>query len=211
MSLETIYDAVLKGKAKVVVAETQSALDAGIAAPAILHQAYIPAMAEVGRMFEIGEKFVPEMLIAARAMQKGLEILKPLLVEAGDKTVGKVVIGTVAGDLHDIGKNLVAMMLEGAGFQIIDLGTDVAPEKFAQAVQEQQADLIAMSALLTTTMSSIGNTIKALSDAGVRDKVKVMVGGAPVTQEFADKVGADGFAQDASSAARVAKQLIGVN
>lgn len=211
MSLETIYDAVLKGKAKVVAAETQSALDAGITAPAILHQAYIPAMAEVGRMFEIGEKFVPEMLIAARAMQKGLEILKPLLVEAGNKTVGKVVIGTVAGDLHDIGKNLVAMMLEGAGFQIIDLGTDVAPEKFAQTVKEQEADLVAMSALLTTTMSSIGNTIRALSDAGVRDKVKVMVGGAPVTQEFADKVGADGFAQDASSAARVAKQLIGAN
>lgn len=211
MSLETIYDAVLKGKAKVVAAETQSALDAGITAPAILHQAYIPAMSEVGRMFEIGEKFVPEMLIAARAMQKGLEILKPLLVEAGNKTVGKVVIGTVAGDLHDIGKNLVAMMLEGAGFQIIDLGTDVAPEKFAQTVKEQEADLVAMSALLTTTMSSIGNTIRALSDAGVRDKVKVMVGGAPVTQEFADKVGADGFAQDASSAARVAKQLIGAN
>lgn len=210
MSLETIYDAVLKGKAKVVVSETQAALAEGIAAPAILHQAYIPAMGEVGRLFEIGEKFVPEMLIAARSMQKGLEILKPLLVEAGDKTIGKVVIGTVAGDLHDIGKNLVSMMLEGGGFQIIDLGTDVAPEKFVQVVQEQGAELIAMSALLTTTMSSIGNTIKALKDAGVRDQVKVIVGGAPVTQEFADKVGADGFAQDASSAVRVAKQLLGV-
>ncbi|MFN8441290.1 MAG: corrinoid protein [Caldilineaceae bacterium] len=210
MSLETIYDAVLKGKAKVVVSETQAALTEGIAAPAILHQAYIPAMGEVGRLFEIGEKFVPEMLIAARSMQKGLEILKPLLVEAGDKTIGKVVIGTVAGDLHDIGKNLVSMMLEGGGFQIIDLGTDVAPEKFVQVVQEQGAELIAMSALLTTTMSSIGNTIKALKEAGVRDRVKVIIGGAPVTQEFADKVGADGFAQDASSAVRVAKQLLGV-
>lgn len=210
MSLETIYDAVLKGKAKLVVSETQAALAEGITAPAILHQAYIPAMGEVGRLFEIGEKFVPEMLIAARSMQKGLEILKPLLMEAGTKTLGKVVIGTVAGDLHDIGKNLVSMMLEGGGFQIIDLGTDVAPEKFVQVIQEQGAELIAMSALLTTTMSSIGNTIKALKDAGVRDRVKVIVGGAPVTQEFADKVGADGFAQDASSAVRVAKQLLGV-
>jgi 5-methyltetrahydrofolate--homocysteine methyltransferase len=210
MSLETIYEAVLKGDAKTAAAETQTALDEGISAPDILHQALIPAMTEVGRLFEIGEKFVPEMLIAARAMQQALVILKPLLVEADIKTVGKVVIGTVAGDLHDIGKNLVAMMLEGAGFEIVDLGTDVAPEKFVAAVQEHEPDLVGMSALLTTTMASIGKTIEALTEAGVREKVKVMIGGAPITQDFADKVGADGFAPDAGSASRMAKSMLGV-
>jgi len=188
----------------------KAALEAGVSAPDILHQAYIPAMTEVGRLFEAGEKFVPEMLIAARAMQKGLEILKPLLVEAGAKTLGKVVIGTVAGDLHDIGKNLVAMMLEGAGFQIIDLGTDVSPEQFVAAVRQHEPELMGMSALLTTTMASIGATIVALREAGVRDKVKVMVGGAPLPLDFADQVGADGFAADAGSASRIAKNLLGV-
>jgi 5-methyltetrahydrofolate--homocysteine methyltransferase len=210
MSLETIYEAVLKGNAKVAAAETQAAIEAGISAPDILHQACIPAMTEVGRLFESGEKFVPEMLIAARAMQKALEILKPLLVQAEVKTLGKVVIGTVAGDLHDIGKNLVAMMLEGAGFQIIDLGTDVAPEKFVEAVKQHEPDLLGMSALLTTTVSSIANTIEALTEAGVRSKVKVIIGGAPITQDFANKVGADGFAPDAGSVARMAKNLLGL-
>ena len=210
MSLETIYEAVLTGNAKAAAAETQTALDEGISAPDILHKACIPAMTEVGRLFEIGEKFVPEMLIAARAMQGALGILKPLLVEAEVQTVGKVVIGTVAGDLHDIGKNLVAMMLEGGGFEIVDLGTDVSPDKFVVAVKEHQPDLVGMSALLTTTMASIGKTIQALTEAGVRDKVKVIVGGAPLTQDFADKVGADGFATDAGSASRMAKALIGV-
>jgi 5-methyltetrahydrofolate--homocysteine methyltransferase len=210
MSLETIYEAVLKGNAKVAAAETQAAVEAGISAPDILHQACIPAMTEVGRLFESGEKFVPEMLIAARAMQKALEILKPLLVQAEVKTLGKVVIGTVAGDLHDIGKNLVAMMLEGAGFQIIDLGTDVAPEKFVEAVKQHEPDLLGMSALLTTTVSSIPNTIEALTEAGLRSKVKVIIGGAPITQDFANKVGADGFAPDAGSVARMAKNLLGV-
>ena len=210
MSLETIYEAILKGDAKTAAAETQAALDAGISAPDILHQACIPAMTEVGRLFEIGEKFVPEMLIAARAMQKALVILKPLLVEAEVQTVGKVVIGTVAGDLHDIGKNLVAMMLEGAGFEIVDLGTDVAPEKFVNAVQEHEPDLVGMSALLTTTMASISKTIEALTEAGLREKVKVMIGGAPITQDFADKIGADGFAPDAGSASRMAKAMLGV-
>ena len=210
MSLETIYEAVLTGNAKVAKAETQAAVDAGVPASDILHKACIPAMTEVGRLFEIGEKFVPEMLIAARAMQAALTILKPLLVEAETETLGKVVIGTVAGDLHDIGKNLVGMMLEGAGFEIIDLGTDVSPEKFVNAVQEHQPDLIGMSALLTTTMASIGRTIEALEEAGLRDQVKVIVGGAPLTQDFADKVGADGFATDAGSASRMAKALIGV-
>ena len=210
MSLETIYEAVLKGDAKTAAAETQAALDEGISAPDILHQACIPAMTEVGRLFEIGEKFVPEMLIAARAMQQSLVILKPLLVEADIQTVGKVVIGTVAGDLHDIGKNLVAMMLEGAGFEIVDLGTDVAPEKFVAAVQEHEPDLVGMSALLTTTMASIGKTLEALTEVGVREKVKVMIGGAPITQDFADKIGADGFAPDAGSASRMAKAMLGV-
>ncbi len=210
MSLETIYEAVLTGNANAAKTETQAAVDAGISAADILHKACIPAMTEVGRQFEIGERFVPEMLIAARAMQKALEILKPLLVEADVKTVGKVVIGTVAGDLHDIGKNLVAMMLEGAGFEIIDLGTDVSPEKFVEAVQDHEPDLVGMSALLTTTMASIGKTIEALTEAGVREKVKVIIGGAPITQDFADKVGADGFAPDAGSASRIAKALVGV-
>jgi 5-methyltetrahydrofolate--homocysteine methyltransferase len=210
MSLETIYEAVLNGNANAAKAETQTAVDAGISAADVLHKACIPAMTEVGRLFEIGEKFVPEMLIAARAMQEALVILKPLLVEAGVQTMGKVVIGTVAGDLHDIGKNLVAMMLEGAGFEIIDLGTDVSPEKFVKAVQDHEPDLVGMSALLTTTMVSIGKTIEALTEAGVREKVKVMIGGAPITQDFADKIGADGFASDAGSVSRLAKTLLEV-
>ncbi len=210
MSLETIYDAVLRGDAKTAKAETQAAIDAGVPATDILHQACIPAMNEVGRLFEIGEKFVPEMLIAARAMQASMGILKPLLVEAKTESLGKVVLGTVAGDLHDIGKNLVGMMLEGAGFEIIDLGTDVSPEKFVKAVREHQPGLIGMSALLTTTMVSIGKTIDALKEAGVRQQVKVIIGGAPITQDFADKVGADGFAADAGSAARVSKALLGL-
>jgi 5-methyltetrahydrofolate--homocysteine methyltransferase len=208
MSLETIYEAVLNGNADAAKAETQAAVDAGTSAADILHKACIPAMTEVGRQFEIGEKFVPEMLIAARAMQKALEILKPLLVEAEVQAMGKVVIGTVAGDLHDIGKNLVAMMLEGAGFEIIDLGTDVAPEKFVKAVQDHEPDLVGMSALLSTTMVSIGKTIEALTEAGMRDKVKVIIGGAPVTQAFADQVGANGYASSAGGASRMAKALL---
>lgn len=209
MSLETIYNAILKGDAKKATAEVTAALAANTPPERILHEACIPAMAEVGRLFEEGEKFVPEMLIAARAMQSVLNILKPLLTQAESAVLGKVVIGTVAGDLHDIGKNLVGMMLEGAGFQIIDLGTDVAPEKFVEAVRENKPDIIGMSALLTTTVSSIPSTIEALIEAGLRDSVKVMVGGAPITQDFANKIGADGFAPDAGSASRVAKALIG--
>jgi 5-methyltetrahydrofolate--homocysteine methyltransferase len=210
MSLETIYNAVLKGDAKKAVAEVKAALEANIPPERILHEACIPAMAEVGRLFEVGEKFVPEMLIAARAMQSALDIIKPLMTQAEIQVVGKVVIGTVAGDLHDVGKNLVGMMLEGAGFQIIDLGTDVAPQKFVEAVRGNKPDIVGMSALLTTTVSSIVATIEALTEAGLRDKVKVLVGGAPITQDFANKIGADGFAPDAGSASRVAKALIGV-
>jgi 5-methyltetrahydrofolate--homocysteine methyltransferase len=191
-----------------VVEEVQKALDAGIGPAEILNQGMIAAMGEVGRLFEEGEYFVPEMLIAARAMQKGLEVLKPFLTDADVQSPGKVAIGTVKGDLHDIGKNLVAMMLEGAAFEVIDLGTDVSPERFIQAVRENGAQIIAMSALLTTTMPNMKNTIEALKEAGLRDKVKVMIGGAPVTQTYADQIGADGFAEDASRAVAKARSLL---
>lgn len=211
MSLESVYTAVLKGNAKLALAETQAALEVGIPAEDILQQACIPAMTEVGRLFETGEKFVPEMLIAARAMQSAVNLLKPRLVEANIQKLGKVVIGTVAGDLHDIGKNLVGMMLEGAGFEVIDLGTDVSPEAFVKAVQEHQADIVGLSALLTTTISSMKETIDALKEAGMRQQVKVMVGGAPISQDYANQIGADGYSADAGSAARVARSLVGAN
>ncbi|MBE0687134.1 MAG: corrinoid protein [Anaerolineaceae bacterium] len=206
--LEKIFEGILDGNANLVVAEVQKALDAGMGPADILNKGMIAAMGEVGRLFEEGEYFVPEMLIAARAMQKGLEILKPYLAEADVQSSGKVAIGTVKGDLHDIGKNLVAMMLEGAAFEVIDLGTDVSPERFIQAVREKGAQIIAMSALLTTTMPNMKNTIEALKEAGLRDKVKVMIGGAPVTQNYADQIGADGFAEDASRAVAKAKSLL---
>jgi 5-methyltetrahydrofolate--homocysteine methyltransferase len=167
-------------------------------------------MAEVGALFEEGEKFVPEMLISARAMAAAMTILRPLLVEAGVKNVGKVVLGTVHGDLHDIGKNLVGMMLEGAGFEVIDLGTDVPPQKFVDAVKQHQPDIVGMSALLTTTTKAMPTTLNALIEAGVRDQVKVIIGGAPITDDFAKKIGADGFAADAGSAARAARALMGL-
>jgi 5-methyltetrahydrofolate--homocysteine methyltransferase len=210
MSLESIYDAVLNGDAKKAAAETEAALKAGIKAEDILHKACIPAMTEVGRLFEEGEKFVPEMLISARAMQAAMNILRPELVKADVKTLGKVVIGTVQGDLHDIGKNLVKMMLEGAGFEVIDLGVDVSPQKFVDTAREQNADIIGLSALLTTTMPGMKTTIEALKEAGLHGKIKVMIGGAPITQDYADEIGADGYSPDASSAVRKAKQLLGI-
>ena len=206
--LEKVFEGILDGNANQVVEGVQKALDEGVGAAEILNEGMIAAMAEVGRLFEEGEYFVPEMLIAARAMQKGLEILKPHLSEADVKSSGKVAIGTVKGDLHDIGKNLVAMMLEGAAFEVIDLGTDVSPERFIQAVKENGAQIIAMSALLTTTMPNMKNTIEALKEAGIRDQVKVMIGGAPVTQNYADQIGADGFAEDASRAVAKSKSLL---
>ena len=209
MSLEAIYEAVLNGDAGTTEAEVKADLEAGTAPEDVLYKACIPAMEEVGRLFEEGEKFVPEMLISARAMQTAMGLLKPLLLEADVKTVGKVIVGTVAGDLHDIGKNLVAMMLEGSGFEVIDLGTDVTPQAFVDAAREHEPQVIGMSALLTTTMPSMGATIEALKEAGLREATKVMVGGAPITQDFADKIGADGFAPDASSASRKAKELVG--
>jgi 5-methyltetrahydrofolate--homocysteine methyltransferase len=208
MELKQIFDNVIEGAAPAVEAGVKEALAAGISADAILKEALIPAMDEVGRQYEEGEVFVPEMLIAARAMQTGLALLKPHLVNSGVQSAGKVAIGTVKGDLHDIGKNLVAMMLEGAGFEIMDLGVDVPSQAFVDAVG-RGAQVIGMSALLTTTMSNMGVTVEALKAAGLRDKVKVMVGGAPVTQDFADQIGADGFAADASSATRLARELLG--
>ncbi len=206
--IKEIYANVMEGEAEAVKEKVQAALDAGIQAPVILNEGMIAAMGEVGRLFEEGEYFVPEMLIAARAMQSGLALLKPYLKESDVKSAGKVVIGTVKGDLHDIGKNLVAMMLEGAGFEIVDLGTDVAPEKFVEAVREQGAQVLALSALLTTTMPSMKATIEALQAAGIREQVKVMIGGAPITQDYANQIGADGFSPDASRAVATAKSLV---
>ena len=202
--LNNISQAILEGDLDAVRTEVRAAVDAGLSGGGILKTALIPAMDEVGRLFEEGEYFVPEMLIAARAMKAGLEIIKPLLVDSGLEPVGKVAIGTVKGDLHDIGKNLVAIMLEGAGFEINDLGTDVPPEKFVEAVRVG-ANLIGLSALLTTTMPNMETTIRAVEESGLRGNVKIIIGGAPVTAEYAQKIGADGFAPDASQAATLAK------
>lgn len=207
--LTDIYQAVLRGDMTSATEHVQTALDQDVGAEAILHQGLIPAMEEVGKLFEEGEYFVPEMLISARAMQASLGILKPLLVDADIKPTGKVAIGTVKGDLHDIGKNLVAMMLEGGGFEIIDLGTDVSPEKYIDAIQREEVDIVGMSALLTTTMPNMGMTIQSISEAGLRDQVKIIVGGAPVTAAYADSIGADGFAPDASQAVSLARKLAG--
>jgi len=205
-----LYNGILEGDVATTVAGVTQALEANNDPAEILSQGMIAAMREVGRLFEEGEYYVPEMLIAARAMQAGLALLKPFLVDSGIEPAGKVAVGTVKGDLHDIGKNLVAMMLEGAGFAIIDLGTDVAPEKFVASIQENGVDVVALSALLTTTMPSMKATIEAISAAGLRENVKVIVGGAPVTQEYAEKIGADGFAPDASSAVTVTESLLGI-
>lgn len=207
-TLQDIYQGILDGDQGMVTVGVTRALAQNIPPADILNQAMIEAMGQVGKLFEEGEYFVPEMLIAARAMQAGLGILKPRLVEADVKSAGKVVAGTVKGDLHDIGKNLVIMMLEGAAFEIIDLGTDVSPEKFVEAVRETGAQIVALSALLTTTMPSMKDTIEALEAAGLRHNVKIMVGGAPLTPEYAHEIGADGFAPDASRAVATAKQLL---
>ncbi|MBN1249796.1 MAG: corrinoid protein [Anaerolineae bacterium] len=206
--LEAIREGIMDGDMHLVEEQVSAALDEGVPAETLLNEGLIKAMGEVGRLFEEGEYFVPEMLIAARAMKAGLAILKPKLIDADVKPIGKVAAGTVKGDLHDIGKNLVCMMLEGAGFEILDLGTDVAPEQFVDAVKSQGAQVIAMSALLTTTMPNMKNTVDALVEAGIRDDVHVMIGGAPVTQAYADEIGADGYAPDASRAATLARELV---
>jgi len=207
--IQKIHDGILAGNREEVVEGVQGALQANTSAETILKEGMMSAMTEVGRLFEEGEYFVPELLVAARAMQGGMEILKPLLVAADVAPAGKVVIGTVKGDLHDIGKNLVGMMLEGAGFEIHDLGTDVEPEKFVEAIQTTDARIVAMSALLTTTMTSMPVTIEAIKAANLRDKVKIMVGGAPITDAFAKQIGADGFAPDASQADKLALSYVG--
>ena len=206
--INDIYEGIIDGDKDLVREKVEEAINSGMEINLILEEGLIKGMTEVGRLFEEGEFFVPEMLIAARAMQAGMDLLKPLLQQADVKMKGKVVIGTVKGDLHDIGKNLVAMMLEGAAFEVVDLGTDVAPDKFVSAVEENGADLVAMSALLTTTMPSMKETINALSTAGLRDKVKVMVGGAPLTPGYATEIGADGYSTDANQAVSLAKSLI---
>jgi 5-methyltetrahydrofolate--homocysteine methyltransferase len=206
--LQQLYTAILDGDAPTAKSLVNDALGSGADPQELLAKYMIPAMDEVGRRFEANEYFVPELLIAARAMKGALEIIKPQLKESGVQPAGKVVIGTVRGDLHDIGKNLVAAMLEGGGFEVIDLGVDVSPEKFVATAKETGAKVIAMSALLTTTMPGMKTTVEALKEAGVRGEVKVMIGGAPVTQRYADEIGADGFSDNASGAVRIARQLV---
>jgi len=207
IEIETIYKNVIAGQAQEVEQGVQGALNQGIEADVILNKSLIPAMGEVGKRFEEGEFFVPEMLISARAMKAGLAILKPYLVDSGVESAGIVAIGTVQGDLHDIGKNLVAVMLEGAGFEVRDLGVDVSPETFVNAAKEG-AQVIGLSALLTTTMPKMEQTIQALREANVLNKVSVIIGCAPVTESYAQQIGANAFAPDASSATRVVRQLI---
>jgi 5-methyltetrahydrofolate--homocysteine methyltransferase len=206
--LEQISTAIIEGDLDEIVDLTEDALDEELSAEEILNGGLMAGMDYVGVEFRAGNMFVPEVLRSARAMQMSMDILKPLLAEGGVQMLGKVLLGTVKGDLHDIGKNLVAMMCEGAGFEVRDLGKDIAPEAFVEAVKEYNPDVLGMSALLTTTMRSMEGTIKVLEEAGVRDTVKVMIGGAPVTQAFADQIGADGYASNAASAAELAKKLI---
>ncbi len=206
--IRAVYEGVLNGEGEATTTAVAAALQAGQGPAHILTDGMIAAMAEVGRLFEQGDYFVPEMLIAARAMQAGLELLRPHLVQADIKSSGKIVLGTVKGDLHDIGKNLVGMMLEGAAFDIVDLGVDVPPQKFVDAVRAHQPQIVALSALLTTTMPNMKATLDALTAAGLRDQVRVIVGGAPVTEVFAQKIGADGYAPDASRAVTLAKSLV---
>ncbi|HEX9041780.1 MAG TPA: corrinoid protein [Trebonia sp.] len=206
--LGELYDKTLTGNAPDVLALTREGLAAGLGPETLLYEALIPALEEVGARFERGDFFVPEMLIAGKAMAGALEILRPLLAETGAETIGTVVMGTVKGDVHDIGKNLVNIMFEGAGFQVIDLGVQVSPEKFVDAVRTHKPDIVGFSAFLTTTMPMFKANINALTKAGLREQVIVMVGGAPVTQEYADVVGADGYAADASAAVVRAKELI---
>jgi 5-methyltetrahydrofolate--homocysteine methyltransferase len=205
--LAAINQAILDGNKNQAVAKVDEALKSGLDAGTILNDGLIAPMNEVGRLFEEGEYFVPEMLVSARAMQAGLEQLKPAMKAADVKSAGTVIVGTVKGDLHDIGKNLVSMMLEGAGYIIRDLGTDVAPETFVAEVSKGDVDIIAMSALLTTTMPNMKVTIDALKTAGVRDKVKIIVGGAPLTDAYASEIGADGYAADASKAVKLARSF----
>ncbi|MFA5499904.1 MAG: corrinoid protein [Candidatus Omnitrophota bacterium] len=208
--LKSIKDALAKGDRAGVSKLTKEALDKGIEVKTILEDGLIASMNIIGEKFKANEIFIPEVLIAAKAMHAGIAVLEPYFSACGIKPAGKVIIGTVKGDLHDIGKNIVSMMLKGARFEIVDLGIDVPPGKFVEIVQAKGADIIAMSSLLTTSMGAMKDTIKLLKDAGVRDKVKIIVGGAPVTQNFADSIGADGYAKDAATAVDKAKELLKV-
>jgi 5-methyltetrahydrofolate--homocysteine methyltransferase len=205
--LEELREAVVDGQTKLAVAKVTEGLDAGLEAGTLLREGLIAAMAQVGQLYEEGEIFVPEMLIAARAMTAALTVLKPHLVEEGVASGGTVAIGTTQGDLHDIGKNLVAMMLEGSGYEIVDLGVDVPAEKFIEAIRNG-ANVVAMSALLTTTMTNMQVAIEAIREAGLRDQVRIIIGGAPITKDYADEIGADGYAEDASSAVRLVKEVL---
>jgi 5-methyltetrahydrofolate--homocysteine methyltransferase len=207
--LKGLANAIINGKRDDAARLTEEAIDEGVAPATILDEGLIAGMSVVGDKFKNNEFYVPEVLIAARAMKTAMEKLRPLLVASGVEPIAKVAIGTVKGDLHDIGKNLVAMMLEGGGFGILDKGVDVSPQAFVDAVRNEGADIVAMSALLTTTMPSMQETIEALEAAGVRGQVKIMIGGAPVTQNYADEIGADGYAPDAASAVDTAKELVG--
>jgi len=207
--LSALAENLIAGKIDEVKKLTQEALDEGVPSSEILDDGLIKGMNVVGERFKNGEFFIPEVLLAAKVMHAGMEILKPELVSSGVKPIGKVILGTVKGDLHDIGKNLVAMMLEGAGFDVIDLGIDVPPEKFVEAVKEDEAGIVAMSALLTTTMTGMRTTLDALEEAGVRDEVKTLIGGAPVSADFATKIGADAYGEDAAEAVNLARALIG--
>jgi len=208
--LQKLYEAVVNGDAKTARDVTEQALAAKVDPVVLVNQHMAPAMKEVGRRFEACEYFVPELLLSARAMKSALELIRPLLAAQGAQPVGRVVIGTVKGDLHDIGKNLVAAMLEGGGFEVIDLGVNVAPEKFIETVKEKQANVVSMSALLTTTMLAMKGTIEALQAAGMRDRVKVLIGGAPITQRFADEIGADGYGENAAEAVALARKALGL-
>jgi 5-methyltetrahydrofolate--homocysteine methyltransferase len=210
MDLDALKEAVIGGDAKGCTVLTEVAIQAGHSPQRILTEALVPAMQTVGDKFRCNEVYVPEVLVAARAMKKSLGLLKPLLTETGAKPVGTAVIGTVKGDLHDIGKNLVGMMLEGAGFEVVDLGADVTPEKFVQAAKDTAAQIVGISTLLTTTMLGMKDVLRALEQADLRRKVKVMVGGAPVTQSFASEIGADGYGESAAEAVDKAKELLGI-
>jgi 5-methyltetrahydrofolate--homocysteine methyltransferase len=206
---EQLYAAILEGQGDKTPGLVQKALDQGLGAKDILDNGLVIGMNEVGVRFKAGDMFVPEVLMSAEAMQAGLKVLRPHLVASGAKLIGKIVLGTVKGDLHDIGKNLVGMMCEGAGFEVIDLGFNIEPEKFVDAVKQHQPQIVGLSALLTTTMRAMGYTIKALEEAGLRDKVKIMVGGAPVDAEFAKRISADGYGSNAPAGADLAKKLAG--
>lgn len=208
-NLKEVAQAVIDGSRERAAGLTQQALDEGADPTQILERGLQVGMAEIGRRFREGECYVPEVLLAARAMHTGLDVLRPRLTQSGVPTIGRVVIGTVAGDLHDIGKNLVGMMLEGAGFQVVDLGVDVSVEGFVEAVREHAPDIVGMSALITTTMPAMGQAVEALKEVGLRGAVKVVVGGAPVTREYASRIGADGYGVDAAEAVDVCKSLVG--